>query len=459
MNLEIRTITAGLAALLASTALAPAARADATDDLLQRLLAKGILTQEEYDAIARRKADDIATIPAKAPPVATDATVAMSKSGVGITMGGVEVKFSGSINGFYVHDDADEPSASNVVVGGLASVSSQNSAAIRNGLLPGFLKVDVTTNQGGWDVGAHFGMYPGIDSVSWAGGANSAGSPAALSTSGIDFRQTFLTFGRSGFGEVKIGRDIGLFGSEAILNDITLLSVGTAAGNAAPSNTSLGRIGLGYIYTDFQPQITYTTPNMAGLQASVGVFQPLVTAGGSEINDSPGLQAKATYDLKGGDLSGRLWAGYIRQRHDPVGALPSYTGEGFDVGAKLTYDFATLTGYYYAGKGLGTTGLFILATDDAGEERESDGYYLQAAINPIDKLTLAVSYGESDLDLAEGEVNPTLVEENTSWVVQGRYALTPWLSLVGEYTRTEAEAHNRNVATSDAVALGAILFF
>jgi hypothetical protein len=69
-----------------------------------------------------------------------------------------------------------------------------------------------------------------------------------------------MTVGRPNVGEFKLGRDIGLFGSEGILNDITLLSVGTPGGNVAPSNTSLGRIGVGYIYTDFQPQITYTTP-------------------------------------------------------------------------------------------------------------------------------------------------------------------------------------------------------
>src|SRR3546814_11461570 len=89
------------------------------------------------------------------------------------------------------------------------------------------------TNQGGWDVGAHFGMYPGINSVNYAagGGANSPGNPRGLQTAGIDFRQAYLTFGRPGFGEVKIGRDIGLFASAQILNDITLLSSGTPAGN------------------------------------------------------------------------------------------------------------------------------------------------------------------------------------------------------------------------------------
>src|SRR3546814_14477781 len=93
-------------------------------------------------------------------------------------MGDITLKFSGSVNGFYVHDDGEAPSATNSVVGGVATVGG-NSSAIRNGLLPGFLKVEVMTNQGGWDVGAHFGMYPGINSVNYAagGGANSPGNP------------------------------------------------------------------------------------------------------------------------------------------------------------------------------------------------------------------------------------------------------------------------------------------
>src|SRR3546814_6735819 len=99
--------------------------------------------------------------------------------------------------------------------------------------------------------------------------------------------------GRPGFGEVKIGRDIGLFASEQILNDITLLSSGTPAGNVAPSNTTLGRIGVGYIYTDFQPQITYTTPSFSGFTASIGIFEPLSSlTGPAESNKEPGFQGK-----------------------------------------------------------------------------------------------------------------------------------------------------------------------
>lgn len=461
------------ATLLASCLIAtPAAAQTTTQDLLLKLKEKGILSDEEYDALVAREMA-APTAPATGGAVTTAGTqapqeaaasalgdtraVRMAESGVGFEMGGVTLKFSGSVNGFYVHDNGDSGGAGSQVDGGLATIGG-NSSSIRNGLLPGFLKVDVTTNQGGWDVGAHFGLYPGINSVTGVGGANSAGSPTALSTSGIDFRQTYLTFGRAGFGEIKIGRDIGLFASEAILNDITLLASGTPAGNVAPSNTTLGRIGIGYIYTDFQPQITYTTPKFGGAQLSVGVFQPLTTIGETEYNATPGFQGKLVYDFASGGFGGHLWASGIIQKHDGVLGSPEYTGRAFDVGAKLTAGGASLLGYYYGGTGVGTTGLFLLSVDELGRRRDSDGFYIQGTYG-IGKLTLGASYGQSSLDLASGEVNPTLLDRNSSWVGQVRYGLTPWVTLLGEYTNTRARAQNGNRAQSDALALGAILFF
>jgi len=81
-----------------------------------------------------------------------------------------------------------------------------------------------------------------------------------------------ISFGDASWGTVKLGRDIGIFGKDAILDDMTLLGVGTAGPtNVAPSNTSLGRIGIGYIYTDWEPQITYTTPTYNGFSGSAGI--------------------------------------------------------------------------------------------------------------------------------------------------------------------------------------------
>ena len=459
---------AAAGALLCATA-TPAFAQDATDALLLKLKEKGILSDEEYDALLQRKATQpaaVATATAQEPQAAAAAqlddktVVRMTESGVGMQFGGVTVKFSGSVNAFYTHESPEKDTINTAVAGGLANVGSRNTSSVRNGLLPGIFGVDVSTTQAGWDVAAHFGFYPGVNSNSYgANGANSPGAPFALATSGIDARQTYLTFGRANIGTFKLGRDIGLFGSDAILNDITLLSVGTTGSNVGPSNTSLGRIGLGYIYTDFQPQVTYTSPKFGGFQASVGIFQPLGTlGGGAEENGSPGLQGKVTYDFKSDDFGGHLWASGITQKHDGVGGAPSYTGSGFDVGAKLTYAGFSALGYYYRGSGLGTIALFLLSTDALGRKRDSDGFYGQATYT-IGKVTLAGSYGQSSLDLTSGEVNPTLVDTNSSYVGQLRYGLTPWVTLIGEYTHTKAEAHGTNEATSNAFAAGAILFF
>lgn len=440
-----------------------------TPELLKRLHEKGILTDEEYNELMAEEARPSPaaasgdTMTKASESVDSSRMVRMAASGIGLEVGPATITFSGSVNGFYVHDNPQAPSATTAVIGGVASVGSNNASAIRNGLLPGFLKVGVTTQQAGWDVGATFGMYPGINSTAYGAlGANNGGQPTALGTAGIDFRQTYMTFGKAGIGTFKIGRDIGLFASEAILNDITLLSSGTPGGNVAPGNTTLGRIGVGYIYTDFQPQITYTTPSFSGLQASVGVFQPLSSlTGPAQANSAPGFQGKVTYDGKfGDDVSARLWVSGVTQKHDEVGG-GSFTGKGVDAGAKVTVGPITATGYYYTASGLGTTVLGLFDTDGSGNTRDSHGFYAQA-LATFGKISIGGSYGESHLDYAnaaDAVANPDLLDFNSSYVGQVRYGLTSWVTLIGEYIHSKSRAHSGNKATSDAVAVGGILFF
>ncbi|HWU02867.1 MAG TPA: porin [Novosphingobium sp.] len=458
--------TAMVAAMMGGAGVAHAGTAEA---LLKRLHDKGILSDDDYNDLMREQQAEnakAAQAPAPAPAMADagggGAIVRATPTGIGLVVGPATIKFSGSVNGFYVHDSAATPSATTAVAGGIASVGN-NSSAVRNGLLPGFLKVDATTTQNGWDVGAHFGMYPGINSAAWGAlGANNGGQPTALATAGIDFRETFLTVARKGYGELKIGRAIGLFGSDAILNDITLLSSGAPGGNVAPSNTTLGRIGSGYIYTDFQPQITYTTPTIGGLQASVGVFQPLSSLStGAQANGAPQFQARIAWDGKFNPVALHLWMSGITQEHTLVTTGQKYTGQGLDFGGKATAGPIAITGYYYTAKGLGTTVLNLLDTDASGNTRSSEGYYIQATAT-YKKFTLGASYGASFLDYANAAdalANPTLVRKNSSTVGQIRYGLTSWMTLIGEYINSNAKAHNGNNASSDAVAVGGILFF
>jgi len=401
-------------------------------------------------------------------------------AGIDVSAGDWKLDFSGNVNAFYVDSSCDK-GLNTAVTGGLAC-TGDNSAAVRNGLLPAALVFSATTRQDDFDIGVTIGFYPGINS-SAAAGVNGAGLPAALQTPGIDARQAFLTFGDASWGTVKMGRDIGLFGQDAILDDMTLLGVGTAAGNAAPGNTSLGRIGVGYIYTDWEPQITYITPSFGGFTASAGVFQPLDN-GSYTSHNSPQFQAEAAFkwgDPKSDELTGKVWVDVVTQRAEaPItdvagdtaaGITNSVTGTAVDGGVKL--DVAGFEGvlYGYSGKGVGTTGLYILATSASGEARKSDGGYVQATYK-IQKLKIGASYGLSELKLASDEQTegysilgqPTgytsdLVKRNSSGVFGLYYSLTKSVTLVGEFIDTKAQAWNGNSATEKDIAVGGILFF
>ena len=412
-------------------------------------------------------------------------------AGVDVEAGDWKIDFSGNINAFYVNADCDHAPASETTVTGGLACTGDNSTAVRNGLLPTAFVFSVSTRQDNIDISATIGLYPGINS-SAAAGVNGPGLPAALQTPGIDARQEFLTFGDASWGTVKMGRDIGIFGKDAILDDMTLLGVGSAGGNAAPSNTSLGRIGLGYIYTDWEPQITYTTPSFMGFTASVGGFQPLDN-GPYTQHGSPQWQAGVAYafgDPKTDPLTGKAWFDVVSQQtkaptscaagstfcvpvNNSLGIPNEVHGTAVDGGAKV--DFAGFEGvlYGYYGKGVGTTGLYVLAVSAGGQERESNGGYVQLTYK-IDRLKLGVSYGISQLKLASDErafgINPItlastglpasdLVSKNESGVFGVYYSLTKSLTLVGEAIKTESRAWNGNEAQEKDIALGAILFF
>ncbi len=411
-------------------------------------------------------------------------------------MGQWEVDFSGNVNSFVVTGDCD-PSGVGGVAGGLACGSNGQDydyGDIRTGLLPSWFNFQAFAPEtaGGWKTAIHISFQPGgDDGDSLAGGA--LGGPLGLNTS--NFRQIFTTLSHDDVGTFKIGRDLGVFASDAILEDMTLLGVGgTARDRAGGGNTTLGRIGFGYIYADWKSQAQYTTPNLNGFTATVAMTDPWAATslagnyrearegepwndipaipaipysatnggGNNQEDDTYGAEAKLNYSM--GDI-GRVWTSYIRQDVDwDTGALDDGEGEGYDVGAKLTVGAIDLVGYYYDGEGIGTTTFLTDGFDRFGNERDSDGYYVQGRWKTPMGTTLGVSYGESDLDetseeraAAGGSTN--LVETNEMLTVGAYHPIGEGFNLVLEYSRIESEAHNGTDAEEDSVAVGAIMFF
>src|SRR5450755_2428005 len=228
-------------------------------------------------------------------------------------------KFSvnGNINVHYIYSSCQSAASAApvMVTAGLVCQESSTSTGkdvsnVGNGLLPAALVFGVSTTQDGYDIAAHVGLYPGI-------ATNDGGSPnhangvgdtnTGLGTTGLDVRQVYMTFGNKDMGTFTLGRNFGLFGFDAIINDMTLLGVSVRGSMSGPNpaNTSLGSIDFGYIYTDTLAQINYTTPVFGGANVTVGIFDPLnsLTEPGRTpaAKTAPGFHGKIGWSTKFSD--------------------------------------------------------------------------------------------------------------------------------------------------------------
>jgi len=413
------------------------------------------------------------------------ATASIANAGIIIPAGDWTLDVNGNVNAFvnYTHADSATGTAAAVnvaegcatatsVCGGLASAPSAASVGSENkqlgintGLLPSWLGFTGTTRQNDVDVSFTISMQPNVSDNAAAGDAK---TPL--------FRQSFLTFGDKSWGSIKLGKDIGIFASDAILNDMTLLGVGAGAGNSGAA-TTLGGIGSGYIYAAWKGQATYTTPNFNGFQASVGITNPNQVAGATGNQDRYGLEGKASYSFAANDMTGKVWVSGATY-DSSVATVAAVTGTANptvvsvtgvtasnntvtvgDIGATVTAAGFTATGYYYAGKGAGTTLLGLNGISPSNGRRDSDGGYVQLKYATPFKTTVGVAYGLSSLDRANGEGTSNLVKDNERYTVGVYHPLTKHLNLVAEYNNVQSKAHNNAETESTTYSAGAILFF
>jgi predicted porin len=385
-----------------------------------------------------------------------------ANAGITIPAGDWTIDIGGNVNAYYTNTRYD--GALDTAVG----PGSDDSNTISTGLLPAALGIGGKTRQNDLDVAFQFTFFTGVDSTDGNGSANVFGANGAGGNS-LNIRQAYMTFGDKSWGSIKMGRDLGLFGSDAILSDMTLLGVGTGAGGNG--NSTLGRIGSGYLYADWVGQIQYTSPNWNGFSFGVAARQPW----GNVDNSDLGWDGKVSYEWAG-DVAGKVWAGAIYQKVDAVStavvggttvitAQSEDTSHAWEIGAKASMGGFGLVGYYYEGEGFGLpvvasanlplSGLLIVS----GEQEVKGGYVQGTYTLPGVGTKLGVSWGKSILEADGAGVDDF---ENESWIVGAYHPLTKSLNLVAEYTDTEYDAIG-NVDGVDGeaktLALGAILFF
>ena len=384
---------------------------------------------------------------------------ATANAGIIIPAGDWTVDLGGNVNAFYTHTQKDTTDFEGT------TTSAVDGNTIGTGLLPAAFGIGAKTRQNDLDVAFQFSFFTGTSSgnnvLQTNGNVSGSQSGGAAGNNTLNIRQAFLTFGDKSWGSFKLGRDLGIFGSDAILSDMTLLGVGT--GGPAGGSSTLGRIGSGYIYADWKGQISYSSPNFNGFQVSGGVmenFKPSVYGASlGDRSDKMGYEAKATYDFAANDVTGRVWVSGITQRTENTSS--SYTSKGGDIGAKVSMGPASLVGYYYSGDGLDSQNALLqgLFNGNGEKSKDSGGYVQGTFVVPGIGTKLGASWGESNSKLASSGFDI----ENRSWIIGAYHPLTKHLNLVAEYTDQEKKdlypgASTKKIET-DTVSLGAILFF
>ena len=399
----------------------------------------------------------------------------------GLTMqmsNGWAFTFTGNVNAFLMYTDGKVDSAAGAITGGL--VPAEKVTRIRTGLLPGFANFEAAGKEGNLDLKVHFGFAPQIQN----GGEHDNFGNGTQAGAQIDMREVYLTLGGS-WGTILAGRELGLYQRQNILTDATLGGVGASGGGVGAAGTTLGRIGFGYIYPNFNAQITYSTPAGRPAQLSVGLFDPsfvMTDLGEARGTKLPRLEAEFTWTgnlgssgAGAGQMSSpdriMFWVNGMLQHVnafavDPdVGDNPGLTSSGVGGGLKIDAAGWSIVGSGYYSSGVGTTLMFdgISSFDADTTGRKTWGYIGQVTYTPPkSQWTVGASWGESHVNQTSLDVsdeNNDLVKYNRAADAMLTYQWTKSLRWVLEYTWARAASYAGSQNTSNQGATGFMLFF
>lgn len=285
-----------------------------------------------------------------------------------------------------------------------------------------------------------------------------------------DIRQGYAKL-EGPWGSLLAGRSLALFMRGAISLDFNYqhgngLGYPCASDNSDPT---CGMVGYGVIFAGFNPQLTYTTPKVGGLELSVGLFDPVNAPGKYEATPWPRIEGELDYDaeflVSGVKSNFHAFANgmvqTMREQGNPdrVPRMPyepqSTTPWGVNVGfwAEIFHVRAGFS--MFQGKGLGMNNAFentpaVFDSDPgvdingnphppkAPQPRKFDGYYAVLGLN-LHPISLNAGYGitrvfATDNDFVAAKMNnfdPIKTQQGISAGVN--YAVGEHLVLALEY--------------------------
>lgn len=347
---------------------------------------------------------------------------------------GYEFSVDGNINQFYTYADTDVEGGGDV-----------KNSGVENGLLPTFFGFNVKAPEiNGLTVGARISISPSTNGGSYPNNAFNQGSA-------MEQREAFATVD-GGFGQIMMGKGLGLYSSNNILLDQTLYGVGATGGDS--NVTTLGRIGYGYDYADWRSQIRWTSVDMNGFKVALAVVDATDTSLANQTEKDPRFEAQLSYATAFDGGSTKLWLDGMTQSIETTqGDIDS---DAWTLGGQLVLGGFEAVAAYYDNEGVGAVGGLAPAGSAAEliggefEEVDGDGYYAQLGYRFAGTTFVAASFGESNLDFAAGEAT------NDMWTVGIYHDVTANLKLVAEYSALETDGTAADSET-DAFSIGGFI--
>jgi len=387
------------------------------------------------------------------------ALFAGSAGAVGLQGDNWSVDVGGIVNAYYT---ATSCSGDNVGGPALASralgcAGEDHKTSIGNGLLPSGLITKFKTQQEGFDIGGTIGIM-----------VHAATSSGVATNTNVDVRQAFFTVGTPEMGTFKIGRDYGVFGANAILNDMTLLGAGAPTQATQRGRVTLGHIGAGYTYLQNYGQMSYVSPVFGGgFTFTAGVFSP-VDAGVYSSKNYPQVQAQLQY---ANDML-KVWIGAKTQRFFANSFVPVQDPGNPDQTFIITPDsdfneFAAEVGASVSGGGFtflanveGGNGIGILADGDQGDLNGLN-YLLQGTYKFTDKWKVGLSYGlsKNDDNKVYNDILNSSFKSNENLTAGLYYSLTNSITLAAEVGETRSKDYIGQEAKQFGGSFGGIIFF
>jgi hypothetical protein len=387
------------------------------------------------------------------------AMFAGSAGAVGLQGDNWSVDVGGIVNAYYT-----ATSCSGDAVGGPALASKalgcageDHKTTIGNGLLPSGLITKFKTQQEGYDIGGTIGIM-----------VHAGTSSGVATNTNVDVRQAFFTVGTPEMGTVKVGRDYGVFGANAILNDMTLLGAGAPTQATQRGRVTLGHIGAGYTYLQNYGQMSYVSPVFGGgFTFTGGLFSP-VDAGVYSSKNYPQVQAQLQY---ANDML-KVWIGAKTQRFFANSFVPVQDPGNPNQSFIITPDsdfneFAAEVGASISGGGFtflanveGGNGIGILADGDQGDLNGLN-YLVQGTYKFTDKWKAGLSYGlsKNDDNKVYNDILNASFKSNENLTAGLYYSLTSSITLAAEVGETRSKDYIGQEAKQYGGSLGGIIFF